>query len=356
MTIICPPPLCARPELPGLTVREEGDYVPLAKPTPIAEQRWPEGTRPLVSVSCITFNHEKYIRQAIEGFLMQETTFPVQIVIHDDASTDATASIARSYEEKYPHLIILILQPVNLYSHKITRHIDHLLLGEYVAICEGDDCWIHEQKLKFQVNALVANPHINIVFHPAWLESGKNKNLMASHSKRERIYPPDHVIRGGGEFMPTASIVIRRTVLVSKNAFLQQYGPTIVGDYVIQVLGSHPHGALYLPLCASAYNYGHSGSWSSKISNDDKYYLHWASEVLAMFNSLDLYLNRSYCPAFNHRRRIRIADTLCSRRISLKSKLYYSAKHVKEIYKTFVDPLPWLKNHFQLFGGGAVDL
>ena len=105
MTIICPLPLCARPELPELTVREEWDYVPLQKPIPISEQNWPDGTRPLVSVQCITFNHEKYIKQAIEGFLMQETTFPVQIVIHDDASTDSTASIARAYENKYPGLI-----------------------------------------------------------------------------------------------------------------------------------------------------------------------------------------------------------------------------------------------------------
>ena len=70
----------------------------LEKSVPITSQQWSEDTVPLVSISCITYNHENFIRDAIEGFLMQKTTFPVEILIHDDASTDKTASIVREYE------------------------------------------------------------------------------------------------------------------------------------------------------------------------------------------------------------------------------------------------------------------
>ena len=93
----------------------------LDEPIPITSQQWREGTIPLVSISCITYNHENFIRDAIEGFLMQKTTFPVEILIHDDASTDKTAEIVREYEKKYPQLIKPIYQTENQYSKKVVH-------------------------------------------------------------------------------------------------------------------------------------------------------------------------------------------------------------------------------------------
>src|ERR1700722_9827943 len=86
---------------------------PSTNPRKIAEQHWPEGTAPRVNICCCTYNHEKYLAQTIEGFLMQETTFPVEIIIHDDASTDRTAEIIRTYQSRYPRLIRSIVQTEN---------------------------------------------------------------------------------------------------------------------------------------------------------------------------------------------------------------------------------------------------
>ena len=99
---------------------------------------------PLVSICCLTYNHAPYIRDAIEGFLMQKTNFPVEILIHDDASTDGTADIIREYETRYPDIIKPIYQTENQYSKgvKISREYQFSRArGKYIALCEGDDYW-----------------------------------------------------------------------------------------------------------------------------------------------------------------------------------------------------------------------
>ena len=128
----------------------------LKEPSPITEQIWPEGTTPMVSISCLTYNHENYIRDAIEGFLMQKTTFPVRIVIFEDCSTDNTASIIKEYEDKYPNLFSTFYQPVNTWGKEIRQEAlkpfrKSLYSAKYIALCEGDDYWTDPLKLQKQV-------------------------------------------------------------------------------------------------------------------------------------------------------------------------------------------------------------
>lgn len=134
-------------------------YTPLPQPTIVTEHNWANGTLPLASVRCITYNHGKYIESAIKSFLIQKTTFPIQIAIYDDASTDGTSEIVRQYQEKYPDLIHAVLQKENQHSKgvKPSRLIGHLIKGKYVASCEGDDYWIDELKLEKQVGFLEEN-------------------------------------------------------------------------------------------------------------------------------------------------------------------------------------------------------
>lgn len=133
----------------------------LEDPAPITEHNWDEGIKPVVSICTITFNHEKYIRDAIEGFLMQETTFPVEIIIHDDASTDSTANIIREYKEEYPDLFRIIIQDENQWSKGggsiYARFVFPEARGKYIAMCEGDDYWTDTLKLQKQVELLEKN-------------------------------------------------------------------------------------------------------------------------------------------------------------------------------------------------------
>lgn len=114
---------------------------------------------PSVTVSMLCYNHEKYVDEAIRGVLMQKTNFPVNIVIHDDASTDKSAEIIRRYAAENPN-ITAILQPKNLFQQRKSA-LPYMLpyyTGKYMAYCECDDFWIDEQKLQIQVDYLEANP------------------------------------------------------------------------------------------------------------------------------------------------------------------------------------------------------
>lgn len=121
---------------------------------------------PLVSICCITYNQEKYIRGAIESFLIQKTTFPVEIIIHDDASTDKTTQIVEEYADKHPDLIIPVYQTVNQYSQGIKplpNFVFPRARGKYIALCEGDDYWIDPYKLQKQVDFLEENEEYGLV-------------------------------------------------------------------------------------------------------------------------------------------------------------------------------------------------
>ena len=124
----------------------------------------------LVSIRCITYNHAPYIRQCLDGFVMQKTNFRFEAIVHDDASTDGTADIVREYAEKYPEIIKPILQTENQYSKhdgSICRALDAAMspTAKYVAMCEGDDYWIDPYKLQKQVDFLEINSQYSACAH-----------------------------------------------------------------------------------------------------------------------------------------------------------------------------------------------
>ena len=121
---------------------------------------------PKVTIVCITYNQEKYIKDAIESFLQQKTSFPFEVIISDDCSTDNTAGIIKEYAQKYPNLIKPIFREENLGVMK--NFIDTLsqVKTKYAIVNEGDDYFSDENKLQIQYDFLEKNPQYSACFHP----------------------------------------------------------------------------------------------------------------------------------------------------------------------------------------------
>lgn len=170
----------------------------------------------IVSVLCFAYNHEKYIRQAIEGFLMQKTSFRIEILIHDDASTDKTQEIIKEYHEKYPNLIKTVLQTENQYSKGIDvcKFLINIAKGKYIAFCEGDDYWIDERKLEKQVATLKDNPECVASCHNQLVVKEDGELWPDEHQKQYReqrtvIHGKERIL-GSCKAFHTASLIMER--------------------------------------------------------------------------------------------------------------------------------------------------
>lgn len=144
--------------------------------------------KPLVAIHCLVYNHEPYLRDCFEGFVMQQTNFPFVAIVHDDASTDNSASIIREYEAKYPHIFKPIYEEKNLYSNgkywlieDIMRSSIKNIGAKYVAMCEGDDYWTDPLKLQKQVDFMEANPEYSLCLTNSIVKFDDREVLAINH-------------------------------------------------------------------------------------------------------------------------------------------------------------------------------
>ncbi|TYA56642.1 glycosyltransferase family 2 protein [Formosa maritima] len=174
--------------------------------------------KPLVSISVVTYNHVNYIKKCLDGILMQQTTFPFEVIIGEDESTDGTRDICKSYAEKYPDKINLFLRSredvINIKGNATGRFnmIENLKAcrGKYIALCEGDDYWTEPLKLQKQVDFLEANQDVNVCFHRV---NVLRDNKLSLHEMPEpfNIRPFKYIeLLKHYNFIATASVIFRK--------------------------------------------------------------------------------------------------------------------------------------------------
>lgn len=251
-----------------------------------------------VSVICNTYNHERYIRDALESFLAQKTTFAFEVLVHDDASTDRTAEIIREYEAKYPEIIKPIYETVNQYSlHNgmIKKLQFGRAKGKYIAVCEGDDYWTDPLKLQKQYDAMEAHPEVDMCAHAASvIRDGKIVSTIAP-KKESCIIPAEDVILGGGGYFATNSLFYLRSLRDNPPKFYQYLG----FDYSVQIWGSLRGGVLYLPDNMSVYRKGVENSWTVRMNMDKNRYLKHIEKVIGMLEILATEVEPSLVPTVN---------------------------------------------------------
>ena len=225
--------------------------------------------KPLISVCCLTYNHKPYIRDAIEGFLMQETEYPYEIIIHDDASTDGTQDIIHEYADRNPEVFRASLQSENQFSKGVLI-CEKLLFpearGKYIAMCEGDDCWIDPHKLQIQVSYMESHPECSMTFHAAEYETDGKLNWNEQYPIEECDVPLRDIFYGGGFYCPTASLVFRTEIIKEIPEFrtISKY----IGDYPLQLLLASRGTVHFFPQRMCKYRYLAIGAYSTELNNN----------------------------------------------------------------------------------------
>lgn len=208
-----------------------------------------------VSVVCLAYNHEKYIRESLDSILNQDTSFKYEVIVHDDASTDHTAEIIREYEKKYPDKIVAIYQKENLYSKGVAIIEEQMLdkaKGKYIAFCECDDKWTDSRKLEMQYDYMEAHPECSMCTHNTIIHD-------LNHLQGDKLFnqwEEQHILTEVEAFMGwcvhTSAFFVRKENAYRPKEFRKYW----FGDYV-RVTTAYTEGKVVsLPYVMSQYNYG----------------------------------------------------------------------------------------------------
>ena len=239
----------------------------------------------LVSIHCLVYNHEPYIRDCLEGFVMQKTNFPFEAIVHDDASTDKSADIIREYAEKYPHIIKPIYQTENQYSQKngaIGRAVNAITRGKYIALCEGDDYWTDPLKLQKQVDFLESHPDYSMSCTDAVVLSPEGELQWPRYQDSQDI-PIIDTILNGGLWIHTCSMLYRKYL---KKDYPEFAAKCHVGDYPLAIHLALKGKIYFHNEKMVTYRFKSQGSWTSRNQVNEAFYDNFLSEVymLAEFN------------------------------------------------------------------------
>lgn len=225
----------------------------------------------LVTIRCTVYNHEPFLRQCLDGFIMQKTDFKFDVIVHDDCSTDGSADIIREYAQKYPNIIHPIFEKTNQWSKGIVnlvKILDNAEKGKYIAICEGDDYWTDPSKLQRQYEFLDSHKDYSAVAENGMiLYSSTNKTSIFNTDKEHDLSISEIISK---RKFPTASVMYRKDVMDSDFYNIKNIQDTMRWCYLL-TKGKFR----YFENISSVYRRGEQGIteysdpyvWSKRIEN-----------------------------------------------------------------------------------------
>ena len=263
----------------------------------------------MVSICCITYNQEKYIREAIESFLRQKTNFKFEIVIHDDASTDDTPKIIKEYEKKYPDLIKAIYQTENQYKQgkRASLIVMKEARGKYIAMCEGDDYWIDDNKIQLQYDYMTTHDNCTFCFHNGYVKDElKPDCFVRKQLPRKKDRFQKFILKKKNDFMtneliyfgavPTASIFFKRDCCL--NNLPTWFEKIPAGDIALRLINSHYGYAHYIDRIMSVYriNTGNSvtDSWKKDLKESYIKEINLKQQQALFYDYYNEYTNNVY--------------------------------------------------------------
>lgn len=219
----------------------------------------------LVAIHCLVYNHEPYLRDCFEGFVMQKTNFRFVAIVHEDCSTDGSAAIIREYTEKYPEIFRPIYETENQWSKpdgslgRIMNAAIDATGAKYVAMCEGDDYWTDSYKLQKQVEYMESHLECTVCFHPVMVHDQRTgEEYPDTLTKVPQITTINDLARLSN-YMHSPSIMYRYNPEVHRT--MEQFGRIGVGDYLMSMLYAQHGNICKLPDYMAVYRQG-VGVWS----------------------------------------------------------------------------------------------
>tara|TARA_R100000306_G_C4377775_1_gene142763 strand:- start:247 stop:1044 length:798 start_codon:yes stop_codon:yes gene_type:complete len=208
----------------------------------------------------ITYNHERYIEEAIRGVLIQKTDFKIEFIISNDASTDGTHEIIEKYIRDYPNINFkYYYHPTNLGMIPNFIYALQQCKGKYIAFCEGDDYWTDPLKLQKQVDFLEENADYNICFHNVSIHNQELNKILPDSITRKVNETTNVTDLVKGNFIHTPSVVLRNNFNVPK-----WFSEVYIGDWSLYVLQIKDKKIMKMNEIMAVYRVSNTGEWSTK--------------------------------------------------------------------------------------------
>lgn len=223
-----------------------------------------ESGNTLLSICFITYNHERFVGNALKGFASQQVNFPVEIIIYDDFSTDSTRDLLKEFKETSPFPVTLLFPDENKYSkgERIFPKTFEVAKGKYLALCEGDDYWTDPLKLQKQVDFLETNADYNICFHKVNILNQETGETITDTITRNTAETTDITELARGNYIHTVSVVLRNNFKLP-----DWFRETFIGDWSMYMIMIANKKIKKFDEPMAIYRVHNSSMWSSKPSD-----------------------------------------------------------------------------------------